>query len=168
MNAILSALTNAGLLLLGHNQTEIMLRGSSSSDSLTLGLQKCQNSNTWTLHGTFFAFFCIFKTHKKNNEFTGVWPEKENCGGSSFDESQVQDLLSDMKVYWLSCPEFPNTDTEFWTHEWSKHGSCSGMSQHEYFSDGLALRSKYASLCDGQSGNSCSLDCDGYDGPCRN
>ena len=124
------------------------------------------------IHGhytvTFFAFFCIFKTHKKNNEFTGVWPEKENCGGSSFDESQVQDLLSDMKVYWLSCPEFPNTDTEFWTHEWSKHGSCSGMSQHEYFSDGLALRSKYASLCDGQSGNSCSLDCDGYDGPCRN
>ena len=116
-----------------------------------------------------FRVFRVFRvTTHKNNYCAGVWPEKENCGGSSFDESQVQDLLGDMKVYWLSCPEFPNSDTEFWTHEWSKHGSCSGMSQHEYFSDGLALRSKYASLCDGQSGNSCSLDCDGYDGPCRN
>eukprot|EP00938_MAST-03A_sp_MAST-3A-sp1_P003872 g3872.t1 len=150
MNSILTTLANAGLILFSHIKQDVNFRGSlTNSDSqLTLGLQKCSGSDTWTLHG--------------------VWPEKENCGGPAFDESQVQDLLSDMKQYWLSCPEYPSSDDEFWTHEWSKHGSCSGLSQHEYFSDGLALRSKYADLCDGQSGNSCDLTCDGYTGPCTN
>eukprot|EP00940_MAST-03C_sp_MAST-3C-sp2_P003232 g3232.t1 len=120
--------------------------GRGSSSSYTLGLQQCQGSDTWTLHG--------------------LWPEAENCGGESFDESQVSDILSEMRKFWLSCPEYNNSDEDLWTHEWSKHGSCSGLSQHDYFSTGLALRAKYADECDGQT-HSCDLACSGLNGPCK-
>jgi ribonuclease I len=30
-------------------------------------------------------------------------------------------------------------DTDFWNHEWSKHGTCSGLSQRNYFDKALEL-----------------------------
>ena len=130
--------------------TQTMLRNESLSYSgYNLGLQKCEGSEIWTLHG--------------------LWPPSENCGGEDFDESQISDLLSDMKIYWLSCPEYSTSNEHFWTHEWSKHGTCSGLSQHEFFSDGLQLRSEYASECDSgtSSATSCTLSCSGPTGPCK-
>mmetsp|Transcript_39597 Transcript_39597/g.62894 ORF Transcript_39597/g.62894 Transcript_39597/m.62894 type:complete len:140 (-) Transcript_39597:195-614(-) len=111
----------------------------------TLGLQMCDNSNEWTLHG--------------------LWPEKEDCGGS-FDEGAISDLESVMQSKWRSCTEYHTTNQDFWQHEWTKHGTCSGLSEHDFFAAGLSLYSKYASLCSGANGKECELSCDGAQGPC--
>ena len=31
----------------------------------------------------------------------------------------------------------------FWEHEWSKHGTCSGLSQYDYFNDSINLIKKF-------------------------
>ena len=81
---------------------------------LVLALQKCQGSSTWTLHG--------------------LWPEwGQNCGSEKFDEAQISSIESDMEKYWLSCPEYSDSNVEFWDHEWSKHGTCTTDSQSSYF-----------------------------------
>merc|ERR1712238_632438 len=71
--------------------------------------QKCKGSNTVTLHG--------------------LWPQwKESCS-NSFDESEVSGVEDQLKEYWLSCPEYGGDNNDFWSHEWKKHGSCSGMTE---------------------------------------
>ena len=39
--------------------------------------------------------------------------------------------------------------------EWSKHGTCSKMSQHAYFSKALSLVKQYRGSC--ESGSSCDI-----------
>ncbi|KAL3696530.1 hypothetical protein R1sor_010606 [Riccia sorocarpa] len=93
---------------------------------------------------------CCYPTLGKpasNFSIHGLWPNyddgtyPQNCDPSdTFDYSQIQDLIPQMNKYWgsLSCPSSDGTD--FWSHEWEKHGTCSGgLSQHEYFAKGLAL-----------------------------
>jgi ribonuclease T2 len=41
----------------------------------------------------------------------------------------------------LACKSRSNED--FWEHEWSKHGACSGLTQRHYFQASLELYSKY-------------------------
>ncbi len=73
-----------------------------------------------------------------------------------------------MKVYWKSCPEYSMSDVEFWSHEWSKHGTCSGKSEYDFFSAALSLRGRYASQCGALAANavSCEFSCSGATGPC--
>jgi hypothetical protein len=44
-------------------------------------------------------------------------------------------------------PSLDGPDATFWDHEWSKHGTCSGMSQNDYFTEGISLFQKYSSKC---------------------
>ncbi|KAG6551919.1 hypothetical protein Mapa_006536 [Marchantia paleacea] len=72
------------------------------------------------------------------NYYDGTWPQ--DCDASQpFDLSQVQDLVPQLNEFWgsLSCPS--SDSTTFWKHEWEKHGTCSGLTQHEYFASSLAL-----------------------------
>lgn len=108
-----------------------------SPDVYTLALQKCNSSSPFTLHG--------------------LWPEwGEYCKGPKFDVNAIRSIESQMDVAWLSCPQYSDTNIEFWDHEWTKHGSCSNMTELDYFSAGLASRKKYMGTCD-QSEETCQI-----------
>lgn len=49
--------------------------------------------------------------------------------------------MSDMVQYWPNVQKAVNdTDyTQFWANEWSSHGTCSGLSQIDYFSLSLGV-----------------------------
>lgn len=88
----------------------------------------------------------FWKTH-----FTlhGLWPERESgappgfCQGEPFDAEKVESEIgfAALTEYWpdvkfsSSSPEYP----DFWKHEWTRHGTCSGLSQIEYFSQAVNL-----------------------------
>jgi ribonuclease T2 len=48
-------------------------------------------------------------------------------------------LLQNMDTLW---PNLLGRNEDFWEHEWTKHGTCTTFSQHDYFQTtcGLALR----------------------------
>eukprot|EP00597_Dinobryon_sp_UTEXLB2267_P002339 CAMPEP_0170073124 /NCGR_PEP_ID=MMETSP0019_2-20121128/10594_1 /TAXON_ID=98059 /ORGANISM="Dinobryon sp., Strain UTEXLB2267" /LENGTH=146 /DNA_ID=CAMNT_0010282445 /DNA_START=192 /DNA_END=632 /DNA_ORIENTATION=- len=80
----------------------------------------------------------------------GLWPDPASscttCTSEVFSESKLSSTtLSNMKKYWPTCQSGTNDD--FWSHEWSKHGTCSGLSQDAYFSKALSLYSTYGSKC---------------------
>ncbi|CAL9162660.1 unnamed protein product, partial [Musa hybrid cultivar] len=79
----------------------------------------------------------------------GLWPNyndgsyPSNCDPNNpYDASKVRDLLSTMRQKWptLACPS--SDGTQFWTHEWEKHGTCSEsvLDQHGYFQAALKLK----------------------------
>ena len=78
----------------------------------------------------------------------GMWPSRTGsdetsypctCTTEKFDPSSFPaSLTSDMNKYWLSL-EGPNTP--FWTHEWTKHGTCADLpTQAGFFNTTLAWR----------------------------
>ncbi|KAF9593257.1 hypothetical protein IFM89_021013 [Coptis chinensis] len=77
----------------------------------------------------------------------GLWPGDStnpvplaNCDTilkDHFDVKNLQPRMTDMQKYWPSLTS--RTDEWFWEHEWDKHGTCSGLSQLEYFSLALDL-----------------------------
>jgi ribonuclease I len=81
----------------------------------------------------------------------GLWPDPESactyCSTEAFSTSKLSSsTLDGMKKYWPTC-QSGNTNEDFWSHEWSKHGTCTGMTQNAYFSKGLSLFSTYSSKC---------------------
>ena len=48
-------------------------------------------------------------------------------------------IMNDINKYWTTCRQFNHTEEWFLTHEWLKHGTCTGLSEIEYFSTGLSL-----------------------------
>ena len=125
----------------------MLVASASASSNLgsnyVLEMQKCEGAKDFTLHG--------------------LWPPENGCGGAPFNDTAVKDLLPKMKVDWLSCPEDGGDNEQFWSHEWEKHGTCSGLSEHDFFSAALKLRDEYASTC---HESPCRLQCDGVTGPC--
>lgn len=92
----------------------------------------CQNPNeSWegqlTIHGLW------------PNRDDGTWPS--TCSNEKLDISLLQDLSADLAQRW---PNVKASSTSpgheaFWAHEWSKHGTCSGLSQQDYFMTALDL-----------------------------
>ncbi|XP_027097294.1 intracellular ribonuclease LX-like [Coffea arabica] len=94
---------------------------------------------------------CYPTTGKPAEDFSihGLWPNRNdgswpsNCDeGSSFDESEVSDLVKRMQQEWpsLACPS--SDGVRFWSHEWEKHGTCSLLNEHQYFQTALDLKDK--------------------------
>ncbi|KAF6999952.1 hypothetical protein CFC21_015920 [Triticum aestivum] len=73
---------------------------------------------------------------------TRCWPDFCNAG-DTFNPSLISDLRSDMDRNWgtLSCRS--NDSTAFWSHEWSRHGTCSNMDQHAYFLAALRYKARF-------------------------
>ena len=100
--------------------------GSGAPTYYIMGLQKCTSSASHTIHG-------LWPQYSATNENPSF------CSGSSFSRDKVADLWTNLNKYWFSCPKYHKPTLEFLSHEWSKHGTCSGFTQHHYFNVGLQI-----------------------------
>jgi ribonuclease T2 len=71
---------------------------------------------------------------------TGGYPH--DCTTEAFNTSTPNSVgYSDMTKYWPNVQQAEGSAnyTDFWNHEWTKHGTCTGLSQYDYFSKTLSL-----------------------------
>ncbi len=78
----------------------------------------------------------------------GLWPQYINTGYPSSCTTELFDTTipeqigeSTMIQYWPDVQyttDDPQYDS-FWIHEWSKHGTCSGLTQLQYFNEAIQL-----------------------------
>jgi len=83
----------------------------------------------------------------------GIWPTETGtmgpnfCEKVKFDPSLVAPIEPQLALAWYEISEKKDL-TDFWTHEWVKHGSCAKAlpdfeTELKYFTSGLELRKKY-------------------------
>jgi ribonuclease I len=104
--------------------------------------ESCYKNPTWSQCSDPQSFW--------GNHFVihGLWPQyssggyPSDCTSESFDETVINEIgLEDMNHYWPNVKSEP-TDADydsFWQHEWTKHGTCSPLSQLDYFNTTLIL-----------------------------
>ncbi len=106
------------------------------------------------LLSSFYYLLALEWNHKLNTHtLHGLWPQwspgewPEYCTREKFNLTQIEDLLPKMKKYWPSI--YPGTNIAFWTHEWTRHGTCdfNKLSQHDYFEKTLDLYNQYSDQC---------------------
>lgn len=84
------------------------------------------------------------------NYFTlhGLWPQYSeggypaDCTEEAFDPAAVKKVgIETMVQYWPNVKEEYSSPTysSFWEHEWTKHGTCTGLSQYDYFQQTINL-----------------------------
>lgn len=76
----------------------------------------------------------------QHHSFTSVYKQVLNWRLSVL---QISDVLDKMDDDWgsLACPS--SDSHTFWKHEWTKHGTCSGLGQHGYFEAAIDLYIKH-------------------------
>lgn len=76
----------------------------------------------------------------------GLWPEFKDgkypstCSDEKFNPETVDDLGEDrFNTFWpnVKAVDHSRSHYTFWEHEWTKHGTCTGLSQDEYFDTAL-------------------------------
>lgn len=85
---------------------------------------------------------------KSNFTIHGLWPQyvtsgyPSSCTTEPYNSTIVDEVGLDTMIerwpdvkYDVNNPEYDS----FWEHEWTKHGTCSGLSQYEYFTATLGL-----------------------------
>lgn len=82
----------------------------------------------------------------------GMWPSRNGatdvesypcaCTNEAFDQTQLKPVLSEAQKYW---PSLMGPNPSFWAHEWTKHGTCTGLTQLQYFNMTLTARAQLAS-----------------------
>ncbi|XP_058111752.1 ribonuclease 3-like [Magnolia sinica] len=80
----------------------------------------------------------------------GMYPAKKtgelvsccNTSTTKFYVNEVADLIGDMNAYWpnIRCPS--NNGRSNWENLWGRYGNCSGLTETDYFSRALELRSR--------------------------
>uniref|UniRef100_A0A0D9X1T7 Uncharacterized protein n=1 Tax=Leersia perrieri TaxID=77586 RepID=A0A0D9X1T7_9ORYZ len=76
------------------------------------------------------------------------WPEYCN-NSNNLHPWEIKDLIKDLDANWptLSCKGGGGgSSMEFWAYEWKKHGTCSGLGQHDYFAAALDLKRRDGGL----------------------
>ena len=66
------------------------------------------NFNQFTIHGLW------------PNRFDGTWPSL--CTGEPLDLLALEPIMPQLKANWGNF--WTGNDTDFWNHEWTKHGTC--------------------------------------------
>lgn len=79
----------------------------------------CTSGAPWTIHG--------------------LWPQNEWCDKTPLNMTALAPLVPTLQQDWPNCFAAFQDDESFWTHEWQKHGSCTGMGQVGFFNYTLAL-----------------------------
>lgn len=78
----------------------------------------------------------------------GLWPQymnggyPSNCDSEPFSEDAVEAVGMDTMIeMWPNVQDAEGSDdyTDFWDHEWTKHGTCSGLDQTVYFNTTINL-----------------------------
>ncbi|CDP00337.1 unnamed protein product [Coffea canephora] len=97
---------------------------------------------------------CCYRAAGKPTDFTihGLWPHFNNnsipqdCNRKNpFNKAKVSDLTTKLEKTW---PTFKcgrkSSSAKFWSHEWTKHGTCSEdvLDQHAYFKAALNIKDK--------------------------
>ena len=90
----------------------------------------------------FFKSYVVFLLHTIVQFNSGSWPQF--CTDEKFDPAILSDLGEEMQTYWPDEKNDPSSSqsfqhTDFYAHEWTKHGTCTGMTQEAYFQTALAL-----------------------------
>lgn len=77
----------------------------------------------------------------------GLWPQRadgtwpSSCTDEPFDEKVLDDIgFEKIERLWPNVKADSRGEpgyTDFWMHEWTKHGTCSGLNQDEYFETAL-------------------------------
>jgi len=80
-------------------------------------------------------FYYLSLLPAKDREFPysihGLWPQegvRRTC--KKFDIERLRVILPELHANWHSSR---GPDEHFWKHEWEKHGSCTGLTEVEYF-----------------------------------
>ncbi|GMF36014.1 unnamed protein product [Phytophthora fragariaefolia] len=79
----------------------------------------------------------------------GLWPELSGsappsfCAGEAFDAAKIERELGldVLHQYWpdVKFSEASPQYADFWKHEWTRHGTCSGLEQVDYFTHAVNL-----------------------------
>lgn len=88
-----------------------------------LALKKCPGQNNWSMHGLWPEY---------NQQ---IWPQF--CHPAKLNRQQLDGLIPELQKVWYSCDQGGNW--KFWNHEYSKHGTCTGLNQSQYFQTGLRM-----------------------------
>lgn len=84
---------------------------------------------------------------KNGQQLHGLWPNPDcDCRNEEkFDTKKIDSLtLSFMNKHWNACGQ---ANRDLWSHEWNKHGKCSGLTQAEFFSVTVKLFMKLKGTC---------------------
>lgn len=97
-----------------------------------------------------FYYLALLRTEDKEFPYSihGLWPQEgvhtwHACPKNhTFDPERLRVLLPQLHEHWHS---FCGEDEDFWKKEWEKHGSCTGLTEVEYFQKTLECFKKVQS-----------------------
>ncbi|GJN10930.1 hypothetical protein PR202_ga29078 [Eleusine coracana subsp. coracana] len=96
----------------------------------------------FTIHGLWPNYADCRRGLVTPDATTRCWPDYCNAT-DPLNTSLIKDLEGDLLRNWgtLSCRH--RNATAFWSHEWRRHGTCSGMDQHAYFRAALDFKARF-------------------------
>lgn len=90
---------------------------------------------------------------RENFTIHGLWPQYDTngypsyCSTESFDPNVPLNIGWDTMVTYYPDVKYEETSSDydsFWEHEWDKHGTCSNLTQYDYFQQAILLAETFA------------------------
>ena len=98
-----------------------------------------------------FYYLSLIKESDDCYSIHGLWPQFSKksyptyCREVNFSLEKLKPIMKELNQYWFSTEE---KNSDFWKHEYEKHGSCmfSSMTEIQYFSKTIDLYKKAIEL----------------------